>query len=177
MSSDREGAVLYKAVTFLITFACYGHHLHGDESGSVDKHHHLFESELVKADAKRRAAEERAMDQAPYAMDVDRRTAVLRALNEVCTLRGWALLAAHVRTNHVHIVVRADAQPEKIMNAFKSYASRLLNQMKVDVAGRKRWARHGSTRWLLTDENVAAAIRYVIDGQGQAMNVFRATAP
>jgi REP element-mobilizing transposase RayT len=33
-------------------------------------------------------------------------------------------LAAHARTNHVHIVVDADVPPERIMNDLKSYASR-----------------------------------------------------
>jgi len=28
-------------VIYLITFACYGAHLHGDESGSVDRKHNL----------------------------------------------------------------------------------------------------------------------------------------
>ena len=45
-----------------------------------------------------------------------------------CAYRGWNLLAAHVRSNHVHIVVEAEAQPERNMNEFKSYASRELNQ-------------------------------------------------
>src|SRR5258708_1343807 len=30
----------------------------------------------------------------------------------------------------------------------------------------KRWAGHGSTRWLWKPENVSAAIRYVVYGQG-----------
>jgi hypothetical protein len=35
-----------------------------------------------------------------------------------------SLLAAHVRTNHVPVVVEAEVRPETIMNTFKSYASR-----------------------------------------------------
>ena len=53
-----------------------------------------------------------------------------------------------MRTNHVHLVVEADARPERIMNDLKSYASRYLNGIGLDEVHRKRWARHGSTRWL-----------------------------
>ena len=58
------------------------------------------------------------------------------------------------------------------MNAFKSYASRTLNRLEEDTPERKRWARHGSTRWLWKDEEVRNAVRYVVDEQGAAMAVF-----
>ncbi len=58
------------------------------------------------------------------------------------------------------------------MNDLKSYASRCLNEIGLDAPSRKRWARHGSTRWLWKQENVSAAIRYVLDEQGRAMAVF-----
>jgi REP element-mobilizing transposase RayT len=107
-------------------------------------------------------------------MDRSRREAVLAALLERCSDRHWNLLAAHVRTNHVHIVVDADARPERIMNDLKSYASRCLNRVGLDNIARKRWARHGSTRWLWKRQSVSAAIRYVVDRQGDPMAVFEA---
>jgi REP element-mobilizing transposase RayT len=93
---------------------------------------------------------------------------------ERCRERQWSLLAAHVRTNHVHIVVEAEARPERVMNDLKSFASRCLNAHGLDEPARKRWARHGSTRWLWKPENVSAAIRYVVDGQGNPMAVYLA---
>ncbi len=117
------------------------------------------------------------MTQAPYLLDCGSREAVLKALREVCMHGGWSLLAAHVRTNHVHSVVEADVRPERVLNDFKSYASRGLNRLGRDGPDRKRWARHGSTRWLWKDQDVQAAIRYVVEGQGEPMAVFIAEAP
>jgi hypothetical protein len=77
-----------------------------------------------------------------------------------------------VRSSHVHAVVAAEARPERVMSAFKTYASRRLNQMGLDEPNRKRWARHGSTRCLWKPEHVSAAIQYVVDEQGDAMSVF-----
>ena len=155
-----------------MTFACYGVHLHDDESGSVDRHHNVPARRLVEANPERVAVKRQQMDQAPYCLDRDRRAAVLDALREVCLQRGWSLWAARVRTNHVHVVVEADVRPEKVMNAFKSYASRGLNRLEIDGPDRKRWARHGSTRWLWKDEDVQEAIRYVVSGQGEPMEVY-----
>jgi len=63
-----------------ITLACYGEHLHGDESGSVDRRHNLPGSRLLEADLQRASAERQRMNQAPYLLDRDSRAAVLEAL-------------------------------------------------------------------------------------------------
>lgn len=157
---------------YFITFACYGARLHGDESGSVDRRHNLAGSRLLEPDSQRVTAERRAMLQDPYVLDQAGRAAVLAAIQRHCAHRGWNLLAAHVRSNHVHVVVEAETRPERIMNEFKSYASRELNRTGNDGPDRKRWARHGSTRWLWKDEDVSHALRYVIDEQGEPMALF-----
>ena len=89
--------------------------------------------------------------------------------------RGWTLLAAHVRTNHIHVVLHANLAPEQVMNIFKAYASRALNQASFDSPQRKRWTRHGSTRYLWREEDVTAAVEYVVREQGEPMEVFEAT--
>lgn len=103
-----------------------------------------------------------------------RRDAVLRALQVVCAHRGWGLPAAHVRTSHVHAVVEAEVPPERIMSDFKAYASRSLNRLRLDEPNRKRWTRHGSTRWLWKPQHVSAAVQYVVAEQGDPMSVFEA---
>ena len=128
-------------------------------------------SRLAEPNPARVAVKREQMDQKPYLLDRDRRTAVLDAIREVCSHRRWSLLAAHVRTNHIHSVVEADSRPEKIMHAFKAYASRSLNRLGIDDENRKRWARHGSTLRLWKDADVRRAIEYVVSGQGEPMEV------
>lgn len=110
-------------------------------------------------------------------MDEAHRNAALSAMIDRCSNRGWKLLAAHVRTTHVHVLVDSDATPERVMNDLKSFASRRLNELGLDGADRKRWARHGSTRYLWKRENVLAALAYVLDKQGDPMAVYDATEP
>lgn len=147
---------------YFITFTCYGARLHGDESGSVDRSHNQFGTPSLKPDPRRTLAQRRAMPQPPYHLDRDSRTVVLQSLKEVSRHRGWNLLAAHVRSNHVHVIVEADAKPEKVMSDFKAYSSRRLNQSGHEEPGHRRWARHGSTRRLWKDQQIRDAIRYVI---------------
>jgi hypothetical protein len=104
---------------YFVTFACYGAHLHGHEAGSVDRGHNVPGTRLAKANSERVAVMRQQMDQLPYCLDNDRRATVLDALREVCVHRRWnrrwSLLAAHVLTNHVHVVVEAEVRPETIM--------------------------------------------------------------
>lgn len=159
-------------MTYLITFSCYGAHLHGDESGSVDRDHNIPGHRTLEPDPALVAGERDLMDQDPYLLNGPCRRVVLDVIREVSLHRQWSLLAAHVRTTHVHVIIEAEAKPEKVMNDFKSYASRRLNQISVDGPDRKRWARHGSTRWLFHRNDIEAAIRYVADEQGDPMAVF-----
>ena len=71
-------------------------------------------------------------------MDRVRRETVLASLLERCAERHWSLLAAHVRSNHVHVVVEADTRPERVLNDLKSYTSRCLNPKGLDELARKR---------------------------------------
>lgn len=138
----------------------------------MDRLHNVPGTPRLAPDAGRVALERRLMDQEPYNMDQARRDTVLAAIVERCSERGWTLIAAHVRTNHVHLIVDTDATAARVMNDLKSYASRVLNQHGFDSPERKRWARHGSTRCLRERENVASAIEYVTGKQGDSMAVF-----
>jgi REP element-mobilizing transposase RayT len=105
-------------------------------------------------------------------LDALQRALVLAAIEEACNHRGWQLEAAHVRLEHVHSVVSAETIPEFVMNTFKSYSSRKLNEADFDRGRKRRWTRHGSTKYLWTAESVEAAIEYVLEKQGEPMSVY-----
>src|SRR5262249_12150256 len=100
---DREGAALN---TYLITFATYGSHLPG-QHGTVDSERNLYGSPLGEPNAIREKYAREQVITTPYILDAPRRDAVLKSINDVCRYRSWTLIAAHVRTNHVHAVVSA----------------------------------------------------------------------
>ena len=162
--------------TYLITFVCYGTRLPG-QAGAVDRQHNLYKGPYPKQSEVRETFAKELARQVPYTLDDARRRLVLEAIQEVCQWRKWMLMAAHVRTNHVHVVVDADRSPEQVMTAFKAYASRALNQSRLDGPNRTRWARHGSTRYLWYREQIGAAIGYVISGQGEPMAMFEVPLP
>ena len=112
------------------------------------------------------------MTQEPYLADLRRGRIVLDAIHEVCRFRDWGLIAGHVRTTHVHLVVDGPRDPDRAILDFKRYASRALNASGLDPADRKRWERGGSSRHLVTDAAVSAGVKYVIEKQGAPMAVY-----
>jgi REP element-mobilizing transposase RayT len=154
-------------LAFLITFRCYGSWLHGDERGSVDRrHYHAFGAPAMPTNQKLCAEEAVNLKHSPVVLNRAQRQVVELAIREVCDHRRYFLHAVNVRTNHVHSVVAASQKPEHIMDSFKSYATRKLREAGLLGRNVKPWARHGSTPYLWTDEQVQRAIEYVINGQG-----------
>ena len=111
------------------------------------------------------------MLQEPYVLDRARRVVVLKALQRHCAHRGWKLLAAHVRSNHVHAIVEAEVRPERIMNEFKSYASRELNRLGNDDRSKTLGAawKHAMA---MEGSGCKGALQYVIEEQGEPMALF-----
>jgi REP element-mobilizing transposase RayT len=159
-------------LAYFLTFTTYGTWLHGRAPGSVDRQHNEVGTPVLPPDKERETAERRTLAEPPYLLDAARRSIVLDTLREVARHRRWRLWAVHVRSNHVHLVVTADARPEKVMADFKAYASRRLKERSAEPHDRTRWTQHGSTLYLWTEDEVAAKIDYVLNGQGEPLAVF-----
>jgi REP element-mobilizing transposase RayT len=160
------------ALAFFITFRTYGTWLHGDENGSVDREHNVYGTPLLEPDEERKRQAMAAMTQPEYVMSRAEADIVCRALVDLAEERGWELLAAHVRTNHVHVVIHAEREAGRLMSDLKARASRELTSAGFGDSSRKRWSRHGSTRHLFRDKDIDEAIRYALDEQGARMACY-----
>jgi hypothetical protein len=52
------------------------------------------------------------------------------------------------------------------MTAFKAYSTRALRNAGVVSDSEKLWSRHGSTKYLWTEEQIGGAVAYVKFEQG-----------
>ena len=110
------------------------------------------------------------MTQSPVLLDTpEKRLTVTEAIERTCTFRDWRLLAVNVRTNHVHVVLIAEAPVEKVLADIKAWATRALRERGLVSANEKVWALHGSTRYLTTDAAVELAVNYTLFEQGPGL--------
>jgi REP element-mobilizing transposase RayT len=157
-------------VGFLITFRCYGTWLHGDERGSVDRHHCVYGTPGVPPSALRRQHDRDLLQQPPVTLNSQQRQIVQSAMRETCAIRRWELWTINVRTNHVHAVVSANKKPEAILTAMKANATRGLRDGGLWTSESSPWASGGSTKYLWDDKQLTDAIAYVECDQGEPLN-------
>lgn len=159
-------------LAYFITFTTYGTWLHGRAPGSVDRAHNVPGTPFLPSDPTVERAMHAALRQEPYILDARRRQVVLRTIQEVAAHRRWKLWAVHVRCNHVHVVIAAECKPEKVMADLKAWCSRRLREACQECSDRDRWTQHGSTRYLNDEGSFAAAVKYVLEEQGDPMEVY-----
>ena len=112
------------------------------------------------------------MSQPAYVISAAERYVVRDAIVELCQHRHWLLLAAHVRSNHIHLVVTTDLDPDRVMSDIKARASRALSKAGFADSTRRRWTRHGSTLYLHDQATVADKIDYTLNRQGAPMALY-----
>ena len=161
-----------RPLAYLISFRTYGTWLHGDQRGSIDRFHNRYGSPYVAADRYWHARNRQALKTEPLILNAFQRNSVEAAIIETCGIRKWSLLASNVRTNHVHVVLRADTLPGRVLNALKANATRQLRADGLWAHCFSPWADKGSDRWLWNEQSVARAIDYVLYGQGDQLPDF-----
>jgi REP element-mobilizing transposase RayT len=151
-------------LAYLITIRTFGTWLHGDERSSIDTHDGFNRYQGVRrpSNSKLEQRMRSYMKTPAIVLNSSQRIAVQSAIEEVCTNRSYVLKAINVRTNHAHAVVSAEVKPEKIANAFKSFATRELRDRKLFDREISPWARGRSRRYLWKSQHVVAAIDYVL---------------
>jgi hypothetical protein len=113
-------------VVYFLTFNCYGTHLRGYEKGSVDRARE-GRGGAIEPSAALVNYGKRTMTDAEARLDLDESFLVLSAIRKTCAFRHWTLLAAHIRSTHVHLVVDGSMEASCAIRDFKAYASRALN--------------------------------------------------
>jgi REP element-mobilizing transposase RayT len=157
-------------VGYLITFRCYGTWLHGDERGSVDRHHRVYGAPGVQPSVMRRQHDQDLLKQPPEKLNSRQRPVVESAIRETCAIRKWNLWTVNVRTNHVHAVVSATKDPASVLSAFKANATRAMREAGVWTSDLSPWEFRGSKRYLWDEKQLSDATAYVECDQGEPLD-------
>ncbi len=158
---------------YLITFRTRGTWLHGDERGSISRHHNIYGTPKLRHEPKWLKTNQARLRGEPLILSPRQHACIRKAIIETCSIRGWKLYALNIRTNHIHIVVWADdMRPELVLNALKANATRIMRELGQWDEAYSPWADKGSNRYLWTRASRATAINYVRDHQGGELPEF-----
>ncbi len=145
---------------FFLTWATYGTWLPGDSRGWIEYHQGWkLPDPILELEA---AA---IMSEDACRLNKQQRYAAEKKIAETCDYRGWQLHAVNCRSNHIHVVLSAQVvHPDKIRIDLKSWATRRLKE-SFDRVRDNWWAERGSTRYINSEDDLSAAIIYVLEGQ------------
>ncbi len=149
-------------VAYFITFRTYGTWLHGDERGSMDRRTaHIPGAPVLNTNQYRRSWEQEQLKHPAVCFNQIQRLLIDTTIRKVIKHNQWQLHALDVQSDHVHVVLTALKRPEAVMNSLKSWCTRELRKAKRISNDIKPWSRHGSTRWLWTENEVKEVCIYV----------------
>jgi REP element-mobilizing transposase RayT len=149
---------------YFLTWTTYGTWLPGDSRGSfIDDR--IEGAGLSRRKDHLRLASAQRLAGDPILLSEKARIVVDAAIREHAAHRRWPVLALNVRTNHVHLVLKTDQPPDRVMTSMKVWSTRALRAHGLVSPDRKVWTRHGSTRHLHTTDSLEGAIRYVNEYQ------------
>ena len=92
-------------VTYLMTFGCYGCWLPGDARGSADRVRAGHRGGALAPCPALLSHSAHLMSGPAFRLTLSEAHIVLDVIHEVCDYRGWGLMAAHIRSTHVHVVM------------------------------------------------------------------------
>jgi REP element-mobilizing transposase RayT len=166
---------------WLITWTCYGNWLPGDKRGFVgnvrvegEQVSHNVPGTPYDADMPRLEAwVRRQMKGPPVTLDKPDAEAMIAQYRETARIKGWELQAASVMFNHTHIVigVPGDPDPQRILDAFKSWATRAVKKIRPIPPNGTFWTADGSKRKLADEEALRLGVIYVVKKQPNPLAV------
>lgn len=150
--------MLDKPLAYFITFTTYGTWLHGDPRNSIIRRN--GKTEMIAPNPRLYAQEQLRLKYPPVKLEHKHRMIVRNAIIDVCAIRKWHLLALHVRSNHVHTIVRATTPADLVITNLKRWSSRKL--FENGFVGKKVWTLKGSTKYIFKTEKLHEKIHYVV---------------
>lgn len=144
-----------------LTWTCYGSWLHGDPKWSVHQSRATPGEESIGPRPAWQQQEAATLRAGSQTLTEESGRVVETTIRAHCAIRRWELHALNVRTNHVHLVLTADATPERAMSECKAWSTRRLREAGLITADERVWTRHGSTRYLWDRASLERAIEYV----------------
>ena len=155
-------------LAYFITFTTYGTWLHGNERGSVIRKE--GSTVLLPTQECLTHHEIHKLNSAPTLLSTSQRKIILDVIIKHCEIRNWKLFATHVRTNHVHIVVKSNKSIDQTAEEFKSWGTRILR--KDGLTNHKVWTNGSSKKYIFKKAKLLEKIHYVVYEQGKPMQYY-----
>ncbi len=155
-------------LAYFITFTTYGTWLHGDSRNSVIRNNGI--PRLIAPNSHPYQQKQQSLKYPQVRLNSNQRAIVLETIIQHSELKNWHLLAVHIRSTHIHAILRTSQKIGTVMTAMKSWSTRRLRSNGYKIP--KFWTVGGSKRYIFTNAKLQQKIHYVIYEQGTPMQYY-----
>lgn len=155
-------------LAYFITFTTFGTWLHGDKRGSIVRKEGT--TLLLSGQEKLNRHERQKLKSSPVLLNSSHRKIVLDTIIEHCQIKQWHLYVAHIRSNHVHIVIKSNKSIDHVSKELKAWPTR--NLRKEGMTNPKIWTTGSSKKYIFTRQKLLEKIHYVAYEQGKMMECY-----
>ena len=168
---------------WLLTWTCYGQWLPGERRGFVgnvrdrDARQVIHNIPGTPYDEDMPALKAWVLQQMkgdPVILAKREADAMILQYQETARIRKWSLEAASVMFNHTHLVVGVpgNPDPERILETFKSWATRAVTKIRPLPPNGALWTVKGSKRKLANETALRDAVVYVARKQSDPLAIW-----
>jgi hypothetical protein len=153
-------------VAYFLTWTTYGSWLPGDERGWVEK-----PGRFREPDPSRENLAIHLMTESDCSLIPEQRQVVEETVQAHCEIRHWQLHIVNCRTQHVHAVISANVDPDRMLSELKAWCTRKLKEQARSISRDRSserqnwWTEGGSKRPVFDDNGLESVIIYVRDCQ------------
>ncbi len=157
---SRKSLNTDEPLAYFLTWTTYGTWLPGDERGWNRR----GEAGTQPANPLFVEMAQSRMKEPELRLSADDRRIVEQTIRDHCRIRNWHLHAVNLRSSHVHVVVTAAGnEPETVRDQFKAWCTRRLKE--AGATRTRFWTEGANSRRVTHEDDLEAAIYYVIDAQ------------
>ncbi|MBQ6615780.1 MAG: transposase [Thermoguttaceae bacterium] len=158
---------------WFLTWTSYGQWLPGEQKGFVSNkfEHGIREPKNnvpgmpYDADfSDLKAYSQSLLKTKPVLLSYQKAVLIHEQFEETASFHNWRVIACSIMVNHIHLLVGVlgDPEPKVLLQKFKSYASRKLNQTYPNLDKGRWWTAGGSYRKIDTENSFKRCIEYIL---------------
>ena len=144
-----------------ITWGTYGTRLHGDPRATVDRAQKSYGAPVLSLDTIRWEKEKARLRFSPIYLTLEQRQFIEAKTPGICARGHWTFHAIAGASDHVHLIVASETDPQTIRQMFKRWLGQEMGGRWPLPDGATWWAESGSVRWLMEQPYFMAACDYV----------------
>lgn len=151
-----------KPLAYHITWGTYGTRLHGGPRPTVDRNFNEYGTPVLEFDEYRYELAQERLKYDPIMLTAEQMIFVEDVVPGICERGHWRYRTCAAGPDHVHVLLTATFDPEKIRALLKRWIGQALSE-KWTLEGEERtwWAECGSIKWVDSERYLTKVTDYV----------------